>query len=476
MANVTAQPFTDHMHALFGVGTCAGLTDGQLLERFLAGRDEGGELAFEALIAHHGPMVMRVCRNALNDPQDVHDAFQAVFVVLARRANAIRHRESVASWLYGVAVRVSARARAAAIRRQIHDRRVNAAAQSIATADADRHVTSPVERIDEAAFVHHELSRLPEKYRAPVILCYLEGLTHDEAAAHLCWPVGTVRSRLARARDRLRARLSRRGMSAPMAVAPSVRWIAGDHPTGIASVASMSSEPIARELVSSIVRNASQLPLRRLTAAVAGSPASELLAQGVLKMMLIKKLLMFACTVTPILMAIGGGGYLVRRSHAQTHKPPTAALPPLQQATTKAVQPADDIDRLAHRLLAAARQRQDAQRAYYEEGRITIDRFVDANKQLALAELRLAKTDADRLAIRQRHVDRIRKILDREQTEMLAGRGTFADVSEAAERYSEAELDLKLNQREAGEMAAFTRRLNDLERKVDQLLKERPGK
>ena len=82
-------------------------------------------------------MVMRVCRNVLDDPHDVHDAFQAVFLVLARRANAIRHRESVASWLYGVAVRVSARARVAAIRRQIRDRRINAAAQTIATADAD---------------------------------------------------------------------------------------------------------------------------------------------------------------------------------------------------------------------------------------------------------------------------------------------------------------------------------------------------
>ena len=75
------------------------MTDGQLLERFLAGRDEAGELAFEALVTRHGPMVMRVCRNLLDDPHDVHDAFQAVFLVLARRAGAIRDRESVGSWL-----------------------------------------------------------------------------------------------------------------------------------------------------------------------------------------------------------------------------------------------------------------------------------------------------------------------------------------------------------------------------------------
>jgi RNA polymerase sigma-70 factor (ECF subfamily) len=91
------------------------MTDGQLLERFLAGRNEGGELAFEALVMRHGPMVMRVCRNLVGDPNDVHDAFQAVFLVLARRASAIRDRESVGSWLYGVAARVAARARASAI-------------------------------------------------------------------------------------------------------------------------------------------------------------------------------------------------------------------------------------------------------------------------------------------------------------------------------------------------------------------------
>src|ERR1700677_1736528 len=108
MTNAPPQAFTDHMQLLFGAGTCAGLSDGQLLERLFAGRDEAGEVAFEALVARHGPMVMRVCRNVLDDPHDVHDAVQAVFLVLARRASAIRDRQSVGSWLYGVAVRVTA--------------------------------------------------------------------------------------------------------------------------------------------------------------------------------------------------------------------------------------------------------------------------------------------------------------------------------------------------------------------------------
>ena len=118
---------------------------------------------------------------------------------------------------------------------------------------------SPVERNDEAEFVHQELSRLPEKYRAGRAL--LPGGPHSRRGRRaLGWPVGTVRSRLARARDRLRTRLSRRGVTAPMAIAPMASWIAGDHAAATASVASMSPEPITRELVSSIVRNASQLP------------------------------------------------------------------------------------------------------------------------------------------------------------------------------------------------------------------------
>ena len=208
MTNASARGFTDHIQVLFSAGTCGGMADGQLLERFLAGRDEGGELAFEALVTRHGPMVMRVCRNLLDDPHDAHDAFQAVFLVMARRAGAIRDRESVGGWLYGVAVRVAARARVGAIRRNIRDRRTTQAVQSVAEVSSKENDEPTIERNEGAEIVHHELGRLPEKYRAPIVLCYFEGLTHDEAAARLSWPVGTVRSRLARARDTLRSRLA----------------------------------------------------------------------------------------------------------------------------------------------------------------------------------------------------------------------------------------------------------------------------
>ena len=132
--------------------------------------------------------------------------WQAVFLVLARWASAIRKRESLGSWLHGVAVRVANRTKANAIRHRVRDRRTDAAAAAqVLEANGACEVTSgAIERAETAEAVQQEISRLPEKYRAPIVLCYMEGLTHDEAAASLSWPVGTVRSRLSRGRDRLR--------------------------------------------------------------------------------------------------------------------------------------------------------------------------------------------------------------------------------------------------------------------------------
>lgn len=189
---------------LFGSGTLCGLTDGQLLTRFTNGTPEAAEAAFSVLVDRHGGMVLRVCRGVLENTDDANDAFQATFFVLARRARSVRRPESVGSWLHGVAHRISARARVDAARRRTHERqRCELLASQTAGADADA--------VDPS--LHEEINRLPEKYRAPIVLCYLESLTHEEAAAHLGWPVGTVRGRLARARDLLRARLTRRGLA-----------------------------------------------------------------------------------------------------------------------------------------------------------------------------------------------------------------------------------------------------------------------
>jgi len=188
-----------HLRMLFEVGTVAGLTDGQLLDMFVTRRDEA---AFTALIERHGPMVQRVCHEVLGDHHDAQDAFQATFLVLARQASSIRRRASLASWLYGVALRVGSCARSALARRRRHER--NWAALRSAEADSKEESREGFEPL-----LHAEIGQLPKRFRAPVILCYLEGRTYEEAAQVLRCPVGTIKSRLATARERLRRRLER---------------------------------------------------------------------------------------------------------------------------------------------------------------------------------------------------------------------------------------------------------------------------
>jgi RNA polymerase sigma factor (sigma-70 family) len=196
--------------ALFGVRALAAVGDAELLERFLArSDDESASSAFEALLVRHGPMVLRVCRSILRDPNDVDDAFQATFIVLIKRARLVRRRNSVASWLYGVAMRVASAARASSARRRLIEQR----GAEMATRIVNSMTTDPCLAVDLGAPLREEIELLPERFRAAVVLCYLEGLTHEEAADHLRWPVGTVRSRLARAREKLRGRLARRGLA-----------------------------------------------------------------------------------------------------------------------------------------------------------------------------------------------------------------------------------------------------------------------
>jgi RNA polymerase sigma factor (sigma-70 family) len=181
------------------------LSDEQLLDWFLNRTDESAEAAFRAIVVRHGPMVLGVCRHILNQLQDAEDAFQATFLVLARKAGSIRDRRVLARWLYEVAYRIAMRARTNGVRRRTHERQ---GGEMAATVSVDNHGW-----IELRPVLHEEINRLPEKYRAPVILCYLEGKTNEEVAALLQWPVGTVKGRLSRARDLLRSRLSRRGLA-----------------------------------------------------------------------------------------------------------------------------------------------------------------------------------------------------------------------------------------------------------------------
>jgi RNA polymerase sigma factor (sigma-70 family) len=193
------------LQALFSVGTFGGLSDGQLLDRFALGHGEAGELAFAVLVERHGPMVLRVCRAVLHDEHDAEDAFQGTFLVLSRRGGSLRVGDSLGPWLYGVARRVASAARLAADRRRRHERKA-----------AELALPPPMAVMGDVELersLHDEIARLPERYRVPVVLCLLEGLTHEQAARDLGWPVGTVKSRLAHARERLRSRLIRLGLA-----------------------------------------------------------------------------------------------------------------------------------------------------------------------------------------------------------------------------------------------------------------------
>ena len=190
--------------SIFEGAAVAGLTDGQLLERFATARGLASDVAFEALLIRHGPMVLGVCRRALADPNDAEDAFQATFLVLVRKARSVRVDDSLGRWLYGVSRKVASRARDQASRRRTTSL---AEAAEVASPRVDPEVRDLAEVLDD------ELSRLPEPYRSAVTLCDLAGLTLEEAARDLRCPVGTIKSRLSRGRERLRTRLIRRGVA-----------------------------------------------------------------------------------------------------------------------------------------------------------------------------------------------------------------------------------------------------------------------
>jgi len=200
------------LRQLFESGSMVGLTDSQLVDR-VAHRDCTSEAAFEALLTRHGPSVLACCRRVLGETAASEDAFQAVFLVLFRRAGSIRVGESLAPWLMHVARLTALKAREGELRRRARDHRS-------ARPEAE---TDEVMAFDLRLLVHAEVDRLPANYRNAIRLCYFEGLTHDDAAAALGWPVGTVRGRLARARDMLRLRLIRRGVGiTPVAICAAV--------------------------------------------------------------------------------------------------------------------------------------------------------------------------------------------------------------------------------------------------------------
>jgi RNA polymerase sigma factor (sigma-70 family) len=328
MSPVTTRSVARQLGSLFDGSSVAGLTDRQLIERFNDRRDATGETAFGALVARHGPMVLHVCHQILGDQHHAEDAFQAVFLVLARKARSIRDPDLLGNWLYGVALRTGRKARVQLARRRKHEEgdamRRPGSGPSVPVEPMVPSAEVPVLAREQAEVLHREIDRLPGPFRLPVVLCYLEGLTLDEAARRLRCPAGTVRSRLARACDKLRRGLTRRGV-----VLSATAFTTALSPR--AASASVSS-PLCN-----ITTRAAMNFAAGQAAAGATSASAMALAQEVLRSMLFHKMKLIALTFLFLGAVATGAGYL-NHSLAMKDEP---KIPPANPQPPVVPKPAD---------------------------------------------------------------------------------------------------------------------------------------
>ncbi len=293
------------------------LTDGQLLERFAARRGDPSELAFAALVERHGSMVLRVARGVTNDEHSAHDAFQATFLILARKARSLWVRDSLGPWLHGVAYRVAAQNRLMEQRRKRRER-------GASRPEVDR--SEPPDRADVIRAIHEEIDRLPQPFRLAVVTCHLEGLTQQDAAERLGWPVGTLQSRLARGRQKLRDRLERRGLN------PSMTILTGP----MAAVPHVLTTTTARAAV-----------VLNLGKSITGIIAPTVLAmtQATMKGMFMTKLKLGTAAVLMAVGGIVGTGMAVgvgQDVHG-TDDPPAQNLPSLPKPASAIPRPGDSL-------------------------------------------------------------------------------------------------------------------------------------
>jgi|GEM_PF-1711945 len=303
----------------------------ELLARFVR---SGDAAAFAGLVERHGRMVWNVCRRVLQHQQDAEDAFQATFVVLARRARAIRRHESLTSWLYGVAYRVAIRAR----------KRRRALREQGMIPTIEPHEPPPGIWHELRPLLDDEVSRLPRKYRDPVVLCYFEGQTHAEAGRTLGWPTGTVAGRLARARDLLRRRLVRQGIAVPAAG------------LGFLLLEQAASAAVPTPLLTATP----PLALAAAAGIFTGLTANvQALAQGVIKTMVLRNVLL-ACVLClgAALCATGGslGAYWALAPSDEAGTAAKTANQPAQQAGDPPAKAPKPVVRVVHLKHASAEE------------------------------------------------------------------------------------------------------------------------
>jgi RNA polymerase sigma factor (sigma-70 family) len=292
------------LEALFEGASVSGLSDRELLLRFNDAKGQpGGEAAFAALVQRHGPMVLGVCRQILGDVQRAEDCFQAVFLVLAQKAWSIRDPDLLGNWLYGVATRTARCAKQKFARTRMREERDGMIGPGWGLGRAAEITAPPADLAaidcEQAEAIHGEVDRLPRAFRLPVVLCYFEGLTLDEAARRLRCPAGTLRSRLARAREKLRVGLTRRGVALPAAALAAVLAPRSSS----ASVSPLLCESTTRAATAFAARHAVDGAL---------STSSANLAREVLRTMLIHKLKIVAMTLVGFAAITTGVGLATR--------------------------------------------------------------------------------------------------------------------------------------------------------------------
>ena len=379
--------FLTHFRTLFATGPIGDLSDGALLERFLAARDD---VAFEALLLRHGPMVLRVCRARLADPDEIDDAFQTVFLILLRRAGSIRSHASVASWLFGVATRVSDRIRVDASRRRRIERNAAELRPLVAAVTSD-------DRTESLRLLHQELGRLPGRYREALVLCYLEGLTCEAAAVTLRRPVGTVKARLSRARGILKQRLTRRGVALP----------AGLLGAGVIS------ETATAAAVSPGLLKAAAATAARFQAGPEYVPVRLLsLMKRVLTLMFLQKLKLAAALLLPVVL-VGGAVMLTSASPgpaktAESRLQGKAESPPDKPAAAPfdaIFRASDPVDRALRDALSPALATADPYRLTFALIGLAKARSAAGDQKAALGTFRLA--DQVARTVKDQHLRRL---------------------------------------------------------------------
>lgn len=310
---------------LFREGVAGDLTDHQLLDRFEARSGEAAQAAFGLLMERHAGMVLHVCRNLLGNEHDAQDASQATFLVLAKKTRSIRNREAVGAWLHRVAVRIASKLKVASGRRKAHETR--------GIEMTARRMADPVP--DEPwAELHEELERLPEHFRIPLVLCYLEGLTHQQAAIRLDWPVGTVESRLTRGRRKLRERLVRRGFASSAVLLPT------------ASAPNFTEASVPAGWLEATSRAATRAASGEALATVASTKVASL-TQGMLQTMMLATLKLGASVCVALGLAACGTFAVLQPTPepdpAGSKSMPTKGSNVAAAATTKALPEPDEI-------------------------------------------------------------------------------------------------------------------------------------